>query len=183
MRRDQPAFCFVYGRTLKRFGFAQKCDRFSALVSSTTEEKVPDLNKRYFGKFSSRYFPKTLRSALVTFSVVEDSSAEKRSHPCPKPKRFRGSRITAAVGLWCRGACLCERRRSYKQRAGGPKVSGAMWRRWCWRCWLLPLTLTRALGNADKGFLAILVTISPPSMCLWCWYGSFGGTRYGETAT
>lgn len=44
-------------------------------------------------------------------------------------------------------------------------------------------TFTSAFGKGLDSFLAILVTISPPSMCLECWYFSFARTPYGDTAT
>ena len=148
------------------------------LVFSTAEKRVPELND-VFSESSRPHTFINIPFGVGDLSVVEESSAEKRSHPCAKPKRFTGSRGAVVVEPQRRGLCKVK---VLKPTRGRTKGSGAMWGR-CWRCWLLPLTLTRALGNVDKGFLAILVTKSPPLICLRCWYGSFGRTRYGETAT
>ena len=68
------------------YGFARRCDRFSALVFLYNEEHAKTLNQihsRIFGKLSSRYFQKKKNTLLgvvnLFLPVVGKSGAEKRS--------------------------------------------------------------------------------------------------------
>ena len=72
---------------VKRFGFAQGCDRFSALDSSTTE-RSPTPNGMFMKVCGRLLSENTSFNSGTLFSAVEKTSTEKRSHLCAKPKRF-----------------------------------------------------------------------------------------------
>ena len=66
--------------------FAQRCDRFSPLAFSTTE-RVPNLKNAFSESYRSDLSENILFGIIVNLLVVEESNAEKRSHPYAKPKR------------------------------------------------------------------------------------------------
>ena len=80
-----PLASFFCSYTVKRFVFAQRCDRILALIFSATET-VPKLNS-IFSESSRPGLSKSFLSDSGNLPVVEKSNAEKRSHLCAKPKR------------------------------------------------------------------------------------------------